>query len=40
MTSENHTLSREALQARIDKLARVQIAHLPTPLEFCPTLFL
>ncbi len=38
MTSENHTLSREALQASIDKLARVQIAHLPTPLEFCPRL--
>lgn len=38
MTGENHTLSREALQARIDKLARVQIAHLPTPLEFCPRL--
>jgi len=38
MTSDNHILSREALQSRIDKLARMQIAHLPTPLEFCSRL--
>ncbi|MBW1767670.1 MAG: D-cysteine desulfhydrase family protein [Deltaproteobacteria bacterium] len=38
MTNESYTLSREALQSRVDKLARVQIAHLPTPLEFCPRL--
>jgi 1-aminocyclopropane-1-carboxylate deaminase/D-cysteine desulfhydrase-like pyridoxal-dependent ACC family enzyme len=34
----NDKLSREALQSRIDELARLQIAHLPTPLEFCPRL--
>jgi 1-aminocyclopropane-1-carboxylate deaminase/D-cysteine desulfhydrase-like pyridoxal-dependent ACC family enzyme len=28
----------EALQARIDRLPRVGLAHLPTPLEFCPNL--
>jgi D-cysteine desulfhydrase family pyridoxal phosphate-dependent enzyme len=38
MTRENHIYSREDLQARIDEFARVQIAHLPTPLEFCPRL--
>jgi addiction module HigA family antidote len=38
MPSSNQILSREALQSRIDKLPRVQIAHLPTPLEFCPRL--
>jgi len=38
MTNESHILSREALQSRIDELARIQIAHLPTPLEFCPRL--
>jgi D-cysteine desulfhydrase family pyridoxal phosphate-dependent enzyme len=38
MTNDNQILSREALQSRIDKLARMQIAHLPTPLEFCPRL--
>lgn len=32
------TLSREALQAHIDTVPRVPIAHLPTPLEFCPRL--
>jgi hypothetical protein len=38
MTNDNHIITREALQSCIDKLARVQIAHLPTPLEFCPRL--
>jgi D-cysteine desulfhydrase family pyridoxal phosphate-dependent enzyme len=32
------TLSRAALQARIDALPRVRLAHLPTPLERCPRL--
>ncbi|RMF89039.1 MAG: D-cysteine desulfhydrase family protein [Nitrospinota bacterium] len=31
-------LSRETLQARIDAIPRVQLAHLPTPLERCPRL--
>jgi 1-aminocyclopropane-1-carboxylate deaminase/D-cysteine desulfhydrase-like pyridoxal-dependent ACC family enzyme len=31
-------LSRAALQARIDALPRVRLAHLPTPLEHCPRL--
>jgi D-cysteine desulfhydrase family pyridoxal phosphate-dependent enzyme len=38
MTTNEQTLSREILQSRIDKIARLQIAHLPTPLEFCPRL--
>jgi D-cysteine desulfhydrase family pyridoxal phosphate-dependent enzyme len=38
MTNDKHTFSREALQSRIDKIDRMQIAHLPTPLEFCPRL--
>jgi D-cysteine desulfhydrase family pyridoxal phosphate-dependent enzyme len=38
MTDENRLVSRKDLQARIDKLDRFQIAHLPTPLEFCPQL--
>ena len=38
MKNDNNILSREALQSRIDKLARVQIAHLPTPLEHCSRL--
>jgi len=38
MTNDKHIFSGEALQSRIDKLARMQIAHLPTPLEFCPRL--
>jgi len=38
MANADQILSREALQSRIDKLARLQIAHLPTPLEFCPRL--
>jgi len=33
-----NTLTREALQSCIDKIPRVPIAHLPTPLEFCPRL--
>ena len=37
MTS-NGTLSRAALQARIDALPRVRLAHLPTPLDHCPRL--
>jgi D-cysteine desulfhydrase family pyridoxal phosphate-dependent enzyme len=31
-------LSRAGLQARIDALPRVRLAHLPTPLEHCPRL--
>jgi D-cysteine desulfhydrase family pyridoxal phosphate-dependent enzyme len=38
MTNNEQILSREILQSRIDKIARLQIAHLPTPLEFCPRL--
>ncbi len=38
MTHDSQILSREALQSRIDELVRVKIAHLPTPLEFCPRL--
>jgi len=38
MTNDEHILSREILQSRIDKFDRLQIAHLPTPLEFCPRL--
>ena len=32
------TLTRAELQARIDALPRVRLAHLPTPLERCPRL--
>lgn len=38
MINDKHILSREILQSRIDKIDRMQIAHLPTPLEFCPRL--
>jgi len=38
MTEKPPFLSRQALQDRIDELPRVPIAHLPTPLEFCPRL--
>ncbi len=38
MTNDKQILSREALQSCIDKLSRIPIAHLPTPLEFCPRL--
>ena len=31
-------LTREDLRARIDAIARVKLAHLPTPLEHCPRL--
>jgi D-cysteine desulfhydrase family pyridoxal phosphate-dependent enzyme len=31
-------LTRAALQARIDALPRVRLAHLPTPLDHCPRL--
>ena len=37
MTS-NGTISRAAVQARIDALPRVRLAHLPTPLDRCPRL--
>ena len=37
MTTDG-TLSRAALQARIDALPRVRLAHLPTPLDHCPRL--
>lgn len=36
--TEKTPLSREYLQSRIDEVPRVKIAHLPTPLEFCPRL--
>ncbi len=38
MKNESVILPRGALQSRIDELGRIQIAHLPTPLEFCPRL--
>ena len=38
MTTESPIYSRQDLRSRIDELSRVQIAHLPTPLEFCPRL--
>ncbi len=38
MTTNEQILSREILQSSIDKIARLQIAHLPTPLDFCPRL--
>ena len=37
-TTVDTKLSRAALQARIDALPRVRLAHLPTPLEHCPRL--
>ena len=37
-TTLDTKLSRAALQARIDALPRVRLAHLPTPLEHCPRL--
>ena len=36
MTAE--PISAAALQARIDRLPRVRLAHLPTPLDHCPRL--
>jgi D-cysteine desulfhydrase family pyridoxal phosphate-dependent enzyme len=38
MATTDFTLSRAALQARIDALPRVRLAHLPTPLDRCPRL--
>jgi D-cysteine desulfhydrase family pyridoxal phosphate-dependent enzyme len=38
MATTHTTLSRAALQARIDELPRVRLAHLPTPLDHCPRL--
>jgi D-cysteine desulfhydrase family pyridoxal phosphate-dependent enzyme len=38
MESGTKILPPEILQSRIDELPRMQIAHLPTPLEFCPRL--
>jgi len=38
MTKGNSVRVRNELQSRIDELPRVPIAHLPTPLEFCPRL--
>ena len=32
------TISPEALRAKLDALPRIKLAHLPTPLEFCPRL--
>ena len=37
-TTDLTSLSRAALQARIDALPRVRLAHLPTPLDHCPRL--
>jgi D-cysteine desulfhydrase family pyridoxal phosphate-dependent enzyme len=38
MAATHTKLSRAALQARIDALPRVRLAHLPTPLDHCPRL--
>ena len=38
MSTTEDRLSRTALQARIDALPRVRLAHLPTPLDHCPRL--
>jgi D-cysteine desulfhydrase family pyridoxal phosphate-dependent enzyme len=38
MATTDTSLRRAALQARIDALPRVRLAHLPTPLEHCPRL--
>jgi D-cysteine desulfhydrase family pyridoxal phosphate-dependent enzyme len=38
MTDSGKLVTPEVLQARIDELPRVRIAHLPTPLDFCPRL--
>ncbi len=36
--TRNQPLTRDELQARIDRLPRTRLAHLPTPLEACPRL--
>ena len=36
--SDAPTLTGSALMARIDQMPRVRLAHLPTPLDFCPRL--
>ena len=36
--SQNTILSSEELRNRIDLLPRLRLAHLPTPLEYCPRL--
>jgi D-cysteine desulfhydrase family pyridoxal phosphate-dependent enzyme len=38
ITTRATTISRATLQARIDALPRVRLAHLPTPLDHCPRL--
>ena len=38
MTNEKPVISRDELRSRIDEIPRIPIAHLPTPLEFCPRL--
>jgi D-cysteine desulfhydrase family pyridoxal phosphate-dependent enzyme len=38
MTGTASSAARAALRAKIDALPRVRLAHLPTPLEFCPRL--
>jgi D-cysteine desulfhydrase family pyridoxal phosphate-dependent enzyme len=38
MATTDTSLRRAALQARIDALPRLRLAHLPTPLEHCPRL--
>jgi D-cysteine desulfhydrase family pyridoxal phosphate-dependent enzyme len=35
---EDNAISRAGLRERIDRLPRVQLAHRPTPLEWCPRL--
>ena len=37
-TASHSVIGRAALQARIDALPRVRLAHLPTPLDHCPRL--
>jgi D-cysteine desulfhydrase family pyridoxal phosphate-dependent enzyme len=38
MTGTGSSAARAALRAKIDDQPRVRLAHLPTPLEFCPRL--
>ena len=38
LSSANPPLSRDELKVRVDGLPRVSLAHLPTPLDFCPRL--
>ena len=38
LSSATPPLSRDELKVRVDGLPRVSLAHLPTPLDFCPRL--